>query len=104
MEKKGIFVIYGSKNGRDNWFPVKPEDVPEWVKDKEVLGHLVNGNCAQRCDDDSELIYRAEVVLGAQDEAKLREALETRELREAEQLLMELPADQPVIEVNESIH
>jgi hypothetical protein len=40
-------IILRSANGEDDWTPVKPEDVPDWLKDPVVMGRLVAGNMAQ---------------------------------------------------------
>ena len=40
-------VILRSANGEDDWTPVKPEDVPDWLRDPDVMGRLVAGNIAQ---------------------------------------------------------
>lgn len=46
--QQGYLMIYRSPTGRDNWQPVLPDDVPEWVKDQDILGRLVAGEIA--CD------------------------------------------------------
>ena len=64
---KSMLIIYRSPNGEDSWEPVKPEDVPDWVKAPDVMAHLVAGEMAQA---DSTLLianelrpwYRAEQV------------------------------------------
>lgn len=44
-------IIYASDDGREHWAPVKPNDVPMWVRDPAVLGALASGeecmNCAE---------------------------------------------------------
>jgi len=40
-------VILRSANGEDDWTPVKPEDVPDWLRDPDVMGRLVAGYIAQ---------------------------------------------------------
>lgn len=57
-------IIYCSINGRDVWAPVLPAEVPEWVKDPDIMGRLVAG---EMCSDVAEgvtgsLWYRAEKV------------------------------------------
>lgn len=44
-------VILASGNGRDGWSPVKPEDVPEWVKAPDNMGRLVKGETCMKCDE-----------------------------------------------------
>ena len=41
--KQSFLVIFKSANGRDGWKPVKPEDVPDWVKDPDNVSRLVDG-------------------------------------------------------------
>lgn len=57
-------VIFVSVNGRDNWHPVKADEVPEWVKDPDNMGRLVAGEACMKCDegDAGSLWYRAEKV------------------------------------------
>ena len=43
MDKTEPMIIYKSKNGRDHWKPVMPEDVPNWVIEPRILGRLVAG-------------------------------------------------------------
>ena len=54
-------VILASKNGRDDWFPVEHSEVPEWVKDPDNMGRLVNGEACMKCDEGptGSLWYRA---------------------------------------------
>lgn len=52
-------VILRSENGRDGWKPVKPEDVPEWVKHPDTMAMISTGG--QACDPrHGEEWYRAE--------------------------------------------
>ena len=44
-------VILQSKNGRDGWEPVKPDDVPWWVKDPVNMGRMVKGETCMKCDE-----------------------------------------------------
>lgn len=58
---QGVLIIYASPNGRDEWQPVLPADVPEFVKDPDTLGRLVAGEMC--CDAETQsLWYRAEQV------------------------------------------
>lgn len=41
---QALLVILRSPNGRDNWEPVKPEDVPAWVKEPQRMARLVDGD------------------------------------------------------------
>jgi hypothetical protein len=42
--KQVMGVIVASSNGRDDWRPVKFEDVPDFVKHPECMAQLVDGN------------------------------------------------------------
>lgn len=66
---EGILIIYVSPNGRDEWKPVLPADVPAWLKDRHVMGELVGGDIACKADEDPPLWYRAERVDAANDNA-----------------------------------
>jgi len=50
---EGMFVIFRSENGRDGWKPVKPEDVPDWVKDPDNMAHMVDGEACMDPTQDS---------------------------------------------------
>lgn len=50
--KEAMLVILRSLNGRDHWELVKPEDVPEWVKDPDNMAHLVRGDACMLDGDD----------------------------------------------------
>lgn len=39
-----VVLMKKHQNARE-WEPLKPEDVPDWVKAPEVMGHLVKGEC-----------------------------------------------------------
>lgn len=45
---EGLLVIYVSEDDGETWAPLKPEDVPAWVKAPDVLGRLVAGEIAKR--------------------------------------------------------
>jgi hypothetical protein len=51
MKQQIELVIFSSVNGRDGWQPVKPADVPEWVKGMENMRRLVNGETCMKCDE-----------------------------------------------------
>ena len=57
-------IIFESTNGRDNWNPVLPDMVPDWVKEPKIMERLVAG---EMCMDVSigpkgSPFYRAERV------------------------------------------
>lgn len=39
--KHAIAMVFKSPNGVDQWELVKPEDVPEWLKEPEVMARLL---------------------------------------------------------------
>lgn len=41
--KQASAVIFTSANGRAPWHPLKPEEVPEWVKHPDVMARLLAG-------------------------------------------------------------
>lgn len=43
VEREVMAVVYKAKTPEGPWEPVKPENVPEWVKDSEVMGRLLQG-------------------------------------------------------------
>lgn len=65
-QQQARLVIYASDNGRDDWRPIKPEDVPDWVADPDNLGRLVAGEMCMRADDGpaGSPWFRAEVAHG----------------------------------------
>lgn len=67
---EGVLIIYVSPNGRENWQPVLPQDVPEWLKDPDILGELVSGEMACKADEEIPVWYRAEKVESGQSETE----------------------------------
>lgn len=86
---QAVFVIYESANGRDDWKPLKPAEVPEWVSHHDVLGRLVNGDMAMdpRIGDGGSPWYRADVFLAPAERTRLESALAQRDSREARRIL-----------------
>lgn len=62
MKKEGFLIIYASPNGRDQWLPVLPNEVPEWLKEEDTLGELVAGQMCSKCDEADPVWYRAEEI------------------------------------------
>ena len=46
IERSLRAIVYRAEHPDGPWEPVKPEDVPEWVKEQEVLGRLLQGMMA----------------------------------------------------------
>lgn len=61
---QALLVILRSPNGRDGWTPVKPEDVPAWVKAPDNMAKLVAGEMCMKADEGQSGSdwYRAEKV------------------------------------------
>lgn len=77
--KNAHLVIFGSKNGRDDWIPISESDVPEFVKDPVTMGRLVAG---EQCMDAGErprgsMWYRAVRVVTQYERAIVEGALST---------------------------
>lgn len=64
---QAMLVIFKSPNGRDNWEPLEAADVPEWVKQPDIMGRLVTGEqCMDVAQGDKgSAWYRAEAVENA---------------------------------------
>lgn len=45
--KQAMIVVFASEDGETGWAPLRPEEVPAWVKDEDVLGNLLAGDIAQ---------------------------------------------------------
>ena len=81
MEQANL-VILASPNGRDGWRAVKPEDVPEWVKDHDNMARLMAGEMCMKADEGESGSdwYRARAVTEADTQA-MQAAAEKRERR-----------------------
>lgn len=44
-----FLVVFVSANGRDNWHPVRAEEVPDFVKRPEIMARLVAGEECMDC-------------------------------------------------------
>lgn len=83
MTEFAQLVIFASKNGRDDWFPMKHSEVPEWVKNEDNMGRLVNGQMCMKCDEGpaGSLWYRAATDKEVRGMAKITAAHGKRERR-----------------------
>jgi hypothetical protein len=66
---QALCVIYQSTDEGKTWFPVKPELVPDWVKDPDVMANLLRGENAQNADAPLAW-YRAERVDAGKETAQ----------------------------------
>lgn len=64
MKRTALLVILKSPNGRDDWTPVKQEDVPDWVKEPDRMARLIDGDmvCDPTMGPTGSSWYRAEKV------------------------------------------
>jgi hypothetical protein len=61
--KEAMMVIMSCDDPtNEQWEYVKPEDVPEWLKDPSAMGRLVNGEIIQGAGSDT--FYIGEQVEG----------------------------------------
>lgn len=51
IERSVSLLIFSSENGRDGWSLVKPQEVPEWVKDPDNVGRMLSGESCMKCDE-----------------------------------------------------
>lgn len=83
--EQGRFVIFTSPNGRDGWMPVKPDAVPEWVKDPDNMARLVEGDACM--DPTSESGENWFMAMPEGDVASIVAAHLKREKRKAKKAL-----------------
>lgn len=50
VKKTGRFVIYRSVD-ETQWAPVKPGEVPSWIKEPDIISHLASGFAVQDKND-----------------------------------------------------
>lgn len=88
-------IIFESPNGRDNWKPLPPDQVPEWVKNPDILGQLVAGEICMDAaiGDKGSPWYRAEMAPTEQQIEKSFDAIkaaEEKRVRKCAKRLMSL--------------
>ena len=88
---KGAFIIHRSDDGGNTWCPVKPGDVPAWVKKPDVIGTLAAGRIAQyngglMIGDAATPWFRAERVVTEADQVSIEAAQAKRSRRNARNL------------------
>jgi len=47
---QALCVIYSTTDEGETWFPVLPENVPEWVKSPDVMANMLAGEYAQNTE------------------------------------------------------
>ena len=88
--KETELIIFESPNGRDQWKPLLPKDVPEWVKDPEIISRMIDGEicmdakigdkgspwyCAEQAPSESYVIQNVEDAQKAEDKRKRKNNL-----------------------------
>ena len=60
--KQHALIIFESVTGRDQWKPILPSDVPEWVKDPDIIARMMDGEICMNAaiGDKGSLWYYAE--------------------------------------------
>jgi hypothetical protein len=59
VQKKARAVIFVSENG-ENWTPISPETVPEWLQEPYTMGLMMAGEVLE--DIDGQKLYKAQAV------------------------------------------
>lgn len=44
----GYLIIFVSTDEAKSWTPVKPNDVPDWIQNDEILSEMVTGSIVQK--------------------------------------------------------
>jgi hypothetical protein len=85
--KQANLIIYVSNDGGANWTALALTDVPDWLKDPDVMRKLIEGEMAQQrpdglvLPDDVRPWYRAEPAGYDRDVMAIRAAAEKRARR-----------------------
>lgn len=69
-----LLVIYASPDGRTDWQPVLPADVPDWCKDPDTVGKMIAGQACQSPNSASRTIWYRAVRIMSPEEQKLEQA------------------------------
>ena len=48
---EAMLIFYRSPDGETDWTPLKHDEIPDWLKAPDVVGHLVAGEMAQYTPD-----------------------------------------------------
>lgn len=85
-QEQGLLIIYKSNDDCKTFDPVKTEDVPEWVKDPDVIAHMVDGEAVinhEPTDNLTATYYIAKRVLLPVDHEAMA-AAEKKRIRRAQ--------------------
>jgi hypothetical protein len=58
--KQVMAVVLASEDGESGWTPLRPEEVPAWVRNEDVMGRLLYGEIAQDSTLEDKRWFRAE--------------------------------------------
>jgi hypothetical protein len=50
QQHDNVLVFWASPNGRDEWKPVPREDIPEWLRDQDLIDRMVAGEMVKNAD------------------------------------------------------
>lgn len=59
---EAMAIVFVSTDDGKTWTPCKPDQVPDWVKEPDVMANLLHGECAQQ--KNGLAWYRAERIEG----------------------------------------
>lgn len=66
-----MLIIYASPDGNTGWTPVLPADVPDWVKDPDILANMIAGQACQNQSSASRTTwYRAVRVMSPEEQKR----------------------------------
>lgn len=58
MDTEHILVFFSSANGIDNWQPVERENIPDWLRDSDIVDRMIAGERVVNTEDKAPLYYR----------------------------------------------
>ena len=85
-QEQGLLIIFKSTDDCATWNPIKAVEVPEWVKDPDILGRMVDGEAAhdaERSPGEWFLAQRAKVAPTDADVKRMNDA-EKKRIRRAQ--------------------
>ncbi len=66
-----MLIIYASPDGNTGWIPVLPADVPDWVKDPDILGKMIAGQMCQNPNSVSRTTwYQAKRIMSPEEKKR----------------------------------
>jgi hypothetical protein len=58
MEVEHIFVVFWSHRGRDPWYPIERENIPDWLRDEAIINRMLAGEQVRNTDEKDERYYK----------------------------------------------